>query len=365
MQFVHQVRPLLAALVLATMATAQSYGSVEALPSLTSDLISSSATPTSTSVGIATHTVLVGPKTNPHQYVPSSITANVGDTIVFEFYPTNHSVVRADYLAPCVYSDKNLFYSPNMLPDGLLDGDPPTYSLRVNDTKPTFFYCTAIDSCLKNGMVGVINPSANQTFTSQYNAALKATLMLTPGEPYPAEGSGSTTTNTNPSATESATHSSSSSKHGLSAGAIAGIVVAGVAFLIILVALFFVLGRNRVYSQWMSSQDGRTERTARWALFHSDVQSNSNRKSEMSSSTSKPGHIDISAVSSPDPNVRTFSPGTEHMSSHGSPSTQQGHWSWNEPPPVPHTHVVPTELEGHSMIYEAPDNSRVPRDNRF
>jgi hypothetical protein len=115
----------------------------------------------------------------------------------------------------------------------------------------------------------------------------------------------------------------------------------------------------------MSSQDGRTERTARWALFHSDAHSNGNHKSEMSTSTTKPGHIDISAVSSPYPNVRTFSPGTENMSSHASPTTQQGHWSWNEPPLVPGTHIAPTELEGHSMIYEAPDNSRYPDNHRL
>ena len=29
---------------------------------------------------------------------------------------------------------------------------------NIRYLQPTFFYCTAIDSCLKNGMVGVINP---------------------------------------------------------------------------------------------------------------------------------------------------------------------------------------------------------------
>lgn len=80
--------------------------------------------------------------------------------------------------------------------------------------------------------------------------------MLVPGQSAPAEGS--TTTSPNPS--------SSSSGAGLSPGAIAGIAVSGAVFVGVLVLLFFVLGRNRVYSQWMSSQDGRNERTARWAL---------------------------------------------------------------------------------------------------
>jgi Predicted hydrolase of the metallo-beta-lactamase superfamily len=69
------------------------------------------ATPTSSSTSISTHTIQVGPKTNPHQFVPANITANMGDIVVFEFYPTNHSVVKADYLAPCVPASGNIFYS--------------------------------------------------------------------------------------------------------------------------------------------------------------------------------------------------------------------------------------------------------------
>ena len=172
----------------------------------------------------------------------------------------------------------------------------------------------------------------------------------------PAEGEGG---NSN---SGSNSDSSSGGKHGLSTGAIAGISVAGAVFIGILVALFFVLGRNRVYSQWMSSQDGRTERTARWALFNHDDRteyshSNSNRKSVVSSNAAKPGHVDISAMSSPDPTLRTFSPGMENVSGHGSPSAQQGHWSWNEPPVRSYRPGAPTELEGHPIIWEAPGST--------
>jgi plastocyanin len=75
---------------------------------------STPATTTSTkttSTGITTHTVQVGPKSNPHQYVPSNLTANVGDVVVFEFYPTNHSVVKADFDAPCVPASGEIFWS--------------------------------------------------------------------------------------------------------------------------------------------------------------------------------------------------------------------------------------------------------------
>jgi len=87
---------------------------------------STNATKTSSSTGGATHTIKVGPRGNPHQYVPHSVNATVGDFIVFEFYPRNHSVVQAKYLEPCVPAAKDIFYSGPFNSfnedDGFLDG---------------------------------------------------------------------------------------------------------------------------------------------------------------------------------------------------------------------------------------------------
>jgi plastocyanin len=85
------------------------------------------STPSSTAPH-STHTVKVGPKENPHQYLPHSITAAVGDVIVFEFYPRNHSVVKADFMAPCVPAADEIFYSGqvntfNENSDGQLEGE--------------------------------------------------------------------------------------------------------------------------------------------------------------------------------------------------------------------------------------------------
>lgn len=102
------VRPLLA-LVLGTLAAAADSSSITETPTTAGS--TSAGTSTSTSTGIATHTIQVGPKSDPHQYVPTEITANVGDIVVFEFYPTNHSVVKADYLAPCVPANGEIFWS--------------------------------------------------------------------------------------------------------------------------------------------------------------------------------------------------------------------------------------------------------------
>ena len=35
-------------------------------------------------------------------FVPDTIEADVGDIITFQFFPPNHSVVRAEYHQPCI-----------------------------------------------------------------------------------------------------------------------------------------------------------------------------------------------------------------------------------------------------------------------
>ena len=95
-------RPVLLFLAMLTLVTAQRTASP------TQSSVSKTAT---ISAGSATHTIKVGPREDPHQYYPSSVKADVGDIIVFEFYPRNHSVVKADYMAPCVPAVGEYFYS--------------------------------------------------------------------------------------------------------------------------------------------------------------------------------------------------------------------------------------------------------------
>lgn len=96
----------------------------------TSRTSSRASTRTTASTGSATHTVKVGPMEAPHQYVPNSVNASIGDSILFEFYPRNHSVVQADYKVPCVPSRGDIFYSGAFNDfnenDGFLVGDVST-----------------------------------------------------------------------------------------------------------------------------------------------------------------------------------------------------------------------------------------------
>jgi plastocyanin len=52
-----------------------------------------SATGTSTAAA-ATHTVEVGK--GGHFFIPDVVQVNAGDIVQFDFFPTNHSVVRAE-----------------------------------------------------------------------------------------------------------------------------------------------------------------------------------------------------------------------------------------------------------------------------
>jgi hypothetical protein len=75
-------------------------------------------------------------------------------------------VARAEYKYPCIpYELVNPSHKPGFwsgfFPLDTILNNPPSYTIRVNDTEPIFYYCTAPGSCIGYGMVGVINPVNN------------------------------------------------------------------------------------------------------------------------------------------------------------------------------------------------------------
>lgn len=108
------------------------------------DLAASSSTSTSAYTASATpaiHTVAVG--SNGFSYNPNTTFANPGDIVVFQFFPTNHSVIRAEYTDssvcgaggcnPCVPYELNNpgeagFSSGNFITQ---DENPATVSILV------------------------------------------------------------------------------------------------------------------------------------------------------------------------------------------------------------------------------------------
>ncbi|KAF7914305.1 uncharacterized protein EAF01_000711 [Botrytis porri] len=156
--------------------------------SKTSFVSSASTTSSSTSSSIsasktAATTHVVSVDADSLNYDPKDLTADVGDIIEFRFYPLNHSVARAEYKQPCIpYEDTEAgkigFWS-GFEPTSI----PPTFKLLINDTEPIFFYCSAPGAC-QEGMVGVINANATQTFDVQFAYAENATMEFSPNDHY-------------------------------------------------------------------------------------------------------------------------------------------------------------------------------------
>lgn len=192
-----------------------------------------------------------------HSYSPDVVLAEVGDIIEFQFYPTNHSVIRAAYGYPCVPYEDILgvghygFFSGFHPVEAVLD-NPPNWTVRVNDTEPIFYYCGAPNSCIGYGMVGVINPNASTSLEHQRQLAEQSTFMLLPGQDWPNEGSipsgvATTSRSASPTATSAPatlTPTPAPSSHGLGGGAIAGIAIGGAAVLIAAGVAIWFCGRQ-------------------------------------------------------------------------------------------------------------------------
>lgn len=169
-------------------------------------------------------------------------------------------------MSPCVpyeYTGKNKtgFWSETQWVDSV--ADITHWNITINSTEPIFYYCGAPNSCLGELMIGVINPNETQTFAAQEQAAKDSTFMVKPGDPIPKEGSASLSA-TGAAATATATNSSAPTSHGgvhLGGGAIAGIVIGAVAFLVLAAALFFYVGRTKSLKEMMHRRDATITRT--------------------------------------------------------------------------------------------------------
>lgn len=87
---------------------------------------------------------------------PSIVTANVGDTLSFSYYPRNHSVAQSSFADPChPLASSGIFSGFQPLSAG---PGPVEFVVEVNDTKPIWIYCSqAKGSHCQNGMAMVVN----------------------------------------------------------------------------------------------------------------------------------------------------------------------------------------------------------------
>jgi len=301
---------------------------------------------------------------------PELKNVSVGSTVTFEFYPPDHSVIQAEFGSACVpysYADSEHqgkgFWTPLQYVDF---SNMTTFEITINDTAPIFFYCAAPKSCTDQHMVGAINANETQTLQAQIESAKKADFQLQVGDPVPKEAT-STILNGPTSAPSTAPASSSDGVH-LSTGAIVGIVVGGVAFLIICAALFFFVGRSKTLKESLKRQNaGENVNGGRSSTPGPDM-------------GYMPHDSQVPRYGSPAPPYGQHHVGEQYPSGWaGSPQMQQGHMSMQSHMSgmsqeqleyYKHTsaHVAPVELHSPEMgaqefRAELADNAQKPPRN--
>lgn len=128
-----------------------------ATPSPTATSSTPGSTPTGTPKDV--RVVVGGPGTIA--FNPPNVQANPGDNIIFEFRQKNHAVVASSFEAPCVPLSQStpgqVGFDSGYFPvaDGVTSNFP-TYTLRVNDTKPIWAFCPQGNHC-GQGMVFSVN----------------------------------------------------------------------------------------------------------------------------------------------------------------------------------------------------------------
>ncbi|OBT73683.1 hypothetical protein VF21_06201 [Pseudogymnoascus sp. 05NY08] len=120
-------------------------------------VINAAVTTGAAAAAAATHTVAVGGSAGL-VYVPDTVNAAVGDSVVFVFHSQNHTVTQSTFNTPCVKlaggMDSGFMPNPNntIVP-------PPMMAMQVTVATPLWFYCKQGNHCGK-GMTFSINPTA-------------------------------------------------------------------------------------------------------------------------------------------------------------------------------------------------------------
>ncbi|KAK9248612.1 Cupredoxin [Lipomyces tetrasporus] len=161
-----------------------------------------------TSMAYTVHNVSVGE--GALDYTPNTISAKVGDFVVFTFLSGTHGVAQASYDSPCLpYSDSTEGAGKTGLYSGLITpirNYDPTYTIRIDTTDPIWFYCPEAFHC-QTGMVGVINPGDGQSVADFSSAAENLSRNLAPAVEFGNTTVGATSPVPSPSSSSSAASS--------------------------------------------------------------------------------------------------------------------------------------------------------------
>lgn len=82
--------------------------------------------------------------------------AKHGDTVTYQFYAKNHSVVASTFGEPCKPLEKDLIFSAFVPTDSPDVPSTTSFTITIKDNKPLWFYCAQGNHC-QQGMVQSIN----------------------------------------------------------------------------------------------------------------------------------------------------------------------------------------------------------------
>lgn len=177
-----------------------------------------------------TTTVLVGD--GGLTFTPETITAAVGDTVIFEFRGGNHTVTQSTFAAPCsVMTTPKAGIDSGFVPVAAGATEFSQWSITVdNATAPLWFYCKQGNHC-QQGMVFSVNPTADKTHEAFKANAAAAVAGGAAASGASASGSAAATgaaTATGSAASGSASASGTGSAAGAGASAAADNAAMGV-----------------------------------------------------------------------------------------------------------------------------------------
>jgi plastocyanin len=164
------------------------------------------------------HFIIVG-NNGTLTYSPANITAQVGDTVTFQFHQKNHTVTQSSFADPCtpisVSTPGTAGFNSGFMPVATNATTFPTVTIQINDTTPFWAYCqqTSPVSHCESGMVFSVN--AVEDSANSFEAFQAKALAL------------------NTSASGSASLSSPSAASSNGASSIRGIRDAGLAIAVI------------------------------------------------------------------------------------------------------------------------------------
>jgi len=173
-------------------ATSTTGGVATATATIAVTATSATSTGAPTSTGSVDHKVVVG-GTGVLAYNPSNITAQVGDTVTFEFHQVNHTVTQSSFNTPCralslTSTTGAVGFDSGFNPVASGATTFPTYTITVNATTPIWAYCRQANHC-GQGMVFSINSvetgsnnfAAFQALAKQQNGTSSSTTSNTSG----------------------------------------------------------------------------------------------------------------------------------------------------------------------------------------